>query len=73
METRQMTPFFSSIYSTLFVTFIFVFDNSQISFSCGPPPFGRFWSVKYFHFGQTLPIWTAHNTFLESRHLEVTK
>ena len=35
--------------------------------------FGLFWSVKYLSFGQKLPIWTAHHTFLESIHLEVTK
>ena len=28
---------------------------------------------KYLSFGQKLPIWTAHHTFLESRHPEVTK
>ena len=37
METRQMTPFFSSTFYALFVTFIFIFENSQISFSCRPP------------------------------------
>ena len=36
METRQIIPFFPSTFSTLFVTFIFVFENSQNSFSCGP-------------------------------------
>ena len=35
--------------------------------------FGPFWSVKYLNFGQKLPIRTAHHTFLESRHPEVTK
>ena len=66
-----MTPFFSSIFSALFVTFIFVFEYSQNSFLCGAP-FGPFWSVNYLNFGQKLPIPTAHNTFLESRHTEVT-
>ena len=28
---------FSTTFSTLFVIFIFVFENSQNSFSCGPP------------------------------------
>ena len=37
------------------------------------PPFGPFWSGKYINFGQKLPIWTAHHTFLESRQSEVTK
>ena len=72
METRQMTPFFSSTFYALFVTFIFIFGNSQNSFTFGPP-FGPFWSVKYLNFGQKLPIQTTHHTFLESRHPEVTK
>ena len=71
METRQVTPFFSSTFSALTVCNI-DFENSQNSFSCGSP-FGPFWSVKYLNFGQKLPIWTAHHTFLESRHPEVTK
>ena len=29
METRQMTPIFSSTFSALAVTFIFLFENSQ--------------------------------------------
>ena len=56
----------------LFVTFIFVFENSQNSFSCGPP-FGLFWSVKFLNLGQKIPIRTAHQTFLESKHHGVTK
>ena len=56
----------------LFVTFIFVFENSQNSFSCGPP-FGPFWSVKYLNFGQKLPILRADHTFIENGHTEVTK
>ena len=72
METRQMTPFFSSIFSALLVAFIFVFENSLNSFSYSPL-FGPFWSVKYLHFGQKLPIRTAHHTFIELRHPEVTK
>ena len=66
MEARQMTPFFSSTFS-VFVAFIFVFENGQNSFSCSPP-FGPFWSVQYVNFGQKLPIRTTHHTFLESRH-----
>ena len=66
-----MTLFSSSNFSTLlFVTFIFAFENSQNSFSCGPT-LGSFWSVKYLNFGQRLSISTAHHTFLESRHPEV--
>ena len=72
MKTRQMTPFFPSIFYALFVTFNFIFENSQNSFWFRPP-FGPFWSVKYLNFGQKLPIQTAHHTFLESGNPEVTK
>ena len=71
MEARKMTPFFSITVSALFVTFIFVFGNSQNSFS-GGPLFGRFLSAKYLDFGRKLLIRTAHHTFPESRHPEVT-
>ena len=67
-----MTSFFSSTFYALFVTFIFLFENSQNSFSCGLL-FGPFWSVKYLNFGQTLPIRTAHYAFLKSKDPEVTK
>ena len=56
----------------LFVTFIFVFENSQNSFSCGPP-FGAFWSVKYLNFAQKLPLRTTRHIFLERKHRKVTK
>ena len=59
-------------YAFMFVSFIFVFENNQNSFLCGHP-FGPFWSVKYFNFGQKLPIQTAHHTFVESKYPEVTK
>ena len=36
-------------------------------------PFDPFSSVKYLNFGQKLLIGTAHHTFLESKHAEVTK
>ena len=74
METRQMTPLFFDLPFPLylFVTYIFVFENSQNSFSCGPL-FGPFWSVKYLNFEQKLPIRSAHHIFLESRHPEFTK
>ena len=36
-------------------------------------PFGLYWSVKYLNFWQKLPIRTTYDTFLESRHPEVTK
>ena len=72
METKLTTPFFSSTFSALFVTFTFLFENKQNSLWCGPP-FGPFWSVKYLNFGQKLPLRTTHHTFLESRQPEVTK
>ena len=34
METKQMTSFFSSTFSNLFVIFISEFENAQNSFSC---------------------------------------
>ena len=37
METREMTPFFSSTFSDLTVIFISKFENAQNLFSCGPP------------------------------------
>ena len=36
-------------------------------------PFGLFWSVIYLNFEEKLQIRTAHHTFIESRHPEVTK
>ena len=72
MENRQMNPFFSSTFSALFITFSFLFENSQNSFWCGPS-FVPFWSVKYVNFWQKLPIWTIHHTSLESKYSEVTK
>ena len=47
---------FSSTFSTLFVIFIFVFENNQNSFSCCPP-FDPFWFVKFCNSQQKLPIW----------------
>ena len=64
--------FFSSAFSNLTVTSIFLFENGQNPFCCGPS-FVPFWSVKYINFGQKLPIRTAHQFFLESRHPEITK
>ena len=73
MENIQMIPVFHLLFTLqLFVTFIFIFENSQNSFSCGPH-FGPFWSVKYLNFGQELPSQSTHDIFLESRHAEVTK
>ena len=68
METRQMIPF----PLELWITCIFVFENSQNSFSCCSP-FGPFWSLKYLSFGKKLPIRTTHHTFIESRHPDTTK
>ena len=56
----------------MFVTFIFLFENSQNLFWCGLP-FGPFWPVKYLNFGQNLSIRTTHHAFLERRQPEVTK
>ena len=72
MGTWQMTPFFLSTFSDLFVIFIPKFENTQNSFLCDPP-FAPFWSVNTSIFSHKLPIQTAHHTFLESRHPEVTK
>ena len=73
MKTRQMThPFHLPFRLELFVTFIFVLENSQNSFLCGPL-FVPFWPVKYLNFGQELPIRTARHSFLERIHPEVTK
>ena len=63
---------FSSTFSVLLVTFIFVFENVQNLFSCFPL-FGALWPLKYLNFGQKLPIQTAHHTFLEYGHPEATK
>ena len=41
MEARQMTAFFSSTFSSLFVTFISEFESTQNLFSSG------IWSVEY--------------------------
>ena len=56
MEARQMTPFFSSTFSAMFVTFICEFEKYSI-----------FTSI----FGQKLLIWKADHNFLERRHPEV--
>ena len=70
MKTREMNSFF--IFSSLFVTFILLFENSQISFSCSPS-FGLFRLVKYLNFEQNDQIWTDHQAVLEIKHLEVPK
>ena len=49
MEARRMTPFFSSTFCALTVTFIFVFENTQNSFPCAPH-FGSLSSVNYLNF-----------------------
>ena len=66
-------PVFSSTFYALTVWNIhFWIENTQNLFSCGVT-FGPFWSVKYLNLSQKLPIRTAHHTFPESRHPEVTK
>ena len=61
---------FSSTFSTLTVCNIrfYITKWSKFIFMWSP-----LWSVKYLNFGQNLPIQTAHHTFRESRHPEVTK
>ena len=54
------------------MTFIFVFEYNQNSFSYNPP-FCPFWSSKYLRFRQKLPNPNPHHTFLESRDPEDTK
>ena len=49
METWQMTPFFFSPFSVLFLTFISELENAQNSFLFGLH-FGLFWSLKYLNF-----------------------
>ena len=70
---RQFTYMYHLLFPLwLFLTFIFIFESSQNLFSCGLS-IGPSWSVKYLNFGHKLPIRTAHNTFLEIRHPEITK
>ena len=57
----------------IFCAVIYVNCFNQVRFLTVVPPFGPFWSVKYLNFGQKLLIWTAHYTFLESRHPGATK
>ena len=72
MKTTQMTPFFHLLFLLyLLVTFISEFENTLNSFSNS-----LLWSIlvcKIPQFLQKLLIWTAHQTFPESRHPEVTK
>ena len=58
--------FLKKIWVCLDSLIYYTTENSQNSFLCGP-----FWSVKYFIFGQKLPIQTAHHTFLESSNLKI--
>ena len=69
-KLQKMTP---STFSAQTVAFIFIFENSQNSFTCGSPSYGLLWSVKYLNFGEKLSIRTVHHAFLESRHPKVTK
>ena len=62
METRQMTLFFSSTFSNLFVIFISEFEKAQNSFSCGLPV-GPFWSVKYLNFWPKATNWDSSSHF----------
>ena len=68
IETTRMTPIFSSTFFRLPVCNIHFWIWN--SFSCGPP-FCPFCCTTIFC--QKLLTWTAHYTFLEKRHPEVTK
>ena len=71
METRQMIPFFLSIFSNLFAIIISEFENAQNSFSCGPAV-GPFWSVKYLNVRPKVTDSDSSLHFTKSRHPEVT-
>ena len=70
METRQMTLFFSSTFSDLTVCNIhfWIWKYSKFIFMWSP-----LWFILVCKIPPRLPIQTAHHTFLESRHPEVTK
>ena len=69
MEAREMTPSFSSPFSTLTVC------NSHFCIS----KYSKFifmWSILFCRtpqFRQKLPIWTVYYSFLETKHPEVTE
>ena len=71
MEDSQLTPFFSSTFSALFITFLYL-KIAKIHFLV-IPPLVHVDLKKYLNFGQKLLIRTAHHTLLESRHPQVTK
>ena len=75
MKTIQRIPSFSSSFSTLLfysiVTFISGFENTLNSFSNSL--LRSILVCKLPIFLQKILIWTAHHTFPESRHPEVTK
>ena len=71
-QTNDPSFFIYFFCSNCLLTFIFVFANSQNSFSC-VLPFGPFLSVKYLNFGKKLPIRTTHHTFLEVDTLRLLK
>ena len=72
METRQMTPFFYLLFHSncLYNSFLYL---KIVNIHFKVVPLGPCWSVKYLSFGKKLPIWAVHDSFLESRHPEVTK
>ena len=72
METRQMAPFSSSAFPALTVIFIFVFENSQNYFHVVPPWFLLVCKIQQF-WAKAENLNTTHHSFLESRHLKVTK
>ena len=69
----------ATIHEILFIYFLSFVSNIRFwfwkysKFISILSSFGLFWSVKYLNFWEKVPIWTAHQTFLESRHPEVTK
>ena len=73
METRQMTPFFSSTFSTLSVcnSHFCIWKQSKFIFM-----WSYIWSIlvcKIPQFWEKLSVWTVHHTFLESIHSDVFK
>ena len=78
MENRQMTPFFSSNFSTLTVCICCLYHSFlnlkilKIYFH-KVPPMGHSGLKNTSILKQKLLNQIAHYTFLESRHLEVTK
>ena len=69
METWELDKWlhFSTTFYILFLTFISQFENTQNSFPYLTSPLIHSGLQNTF-FEQKLPVSTAHDTFLESRH-----